>query len=54
MLSWFKPTSEKDKLQKQYDKLMKEAFTLSKSNRAASDQKYAEADVLAKKIETLT
>lgn len=53
MLSWFKSTSEKEKLQKQYDKLMKEAFTLSKTNRTASDQKYAEADALAKKIETM-
>ena len=32
---------------------MKEAFDLSKINRSASDAKYAEADAVQKKIETL-
>lgn len=49
----FGKRSEKDKLQKQYEKLMKEAYDLSKTDRKKSDTKYAEADALAKKIENL-
>jgi len=52
MFSIFK-SSEKDRLNKQYKKLLKEAFDLSKSNRAASDEKYAQADAIMKKIEAL-
>ncbi len=46
-------SSPKKKLQKQYKKLISEAHKLSTSNRSASDQKYAEADAVAKKIEAL-
>ena len=49
----FGKKSEKEKLQKQYEKLMKQSFELSKTNRQASDQKAAEADEVAKKIEAL-
>ena len=53
MFGLFKKKTEKEKLEIEYKKLMKEAFELSKSNRSASDDKYAEADRIMKKIETL-
>jgi hypothetical protein len=53
MFGLFKKKSEKEKLQEQYKKLLKESFDLSKSNRTASDAKQAEADVILKKIEAL-
>ncbi|MFS4468451.1 Lacal_2735 family protein [Maribacter sp. 2210JD10-5] len=53
MFRLFKKKTEKEKLQEQYQKLMKEAFDLSKSNRSASDTKYAEADEIQKKIDVL-
>ncbi len=51
MFSLFKRKSEKEKLQERYQKLMKEAFELSKTNRSKSDAKVAEADEIMKKIE---
>ncbi|MEM6829586.1 MAG: Lacal_2735 family protein [Bacteroidota bacterium] len=53
MFGLFKKKSEKEVLQKKYEKLMKEAFELSKSNRQASDAKQAEADEVLKKMEAL-
>ncbi|MFI8378823.1 Lacal_2735 family protein [Leeuwenhoekiella sp. NPDC079379] len=53
MFGLFKKKTEKEKLQQQYEKLMKEAFQLSTRNRSASDDKYAEADIIMKKIEKL-
>ncbi|WP_143469388.1 Lacal_2735 family protein [Leeuwenhoekiella nanhaiensis] len=53
MFGLFKKKTEKEKLEIEYKKLMKEAFELSKSNRSASDDKYAEADRILKKIESL-
>ncbi|NKI32068.1 Lacal_2735 family protein [Croceivirga thetidis] len=53
MFGLFKKKTEIEKLQEQYQKLMKEAFDLSKINRSASDEKYAEADKIQKKIESL-
>jgi hypothetical protein len=50
---FWKKTSPEDKLRKQYEKLMKEAFDLSKTNRTASDSKYAEADEVMKQLEAL-
>lgn len=50
MLGLFKKRSETDKMKKKYEKLMKEAFILSKTDRKASDSKYAEADKLMEKI----
>ncbi len=41
------------KLLKKYDKLMEEAYILSKTNRKASDQKYAEADEVMSEIVAL-
>ena len=49
----FSRKSEKEKLQLQYEKLMKQSFDLSKTNRQASDAKTAEAEEVAKKIAAL-
>ncbi|MEM9142718.1 MAG: Lacal_2735 family protein [Bacteroidota bacterium] len=54
MFGFFKKKSEVEKLQEKYRKVMQEAFALSKSNRSASDAKYAEADAIQKEIEALT
>ena len=51
MFGIFKKKSEIEILQKEYAKLMKEAFELSKINRSDSDKKYAEAEEVMKKIE---
>lgn len=49
----FGKKSEKEKLQKEYGKLMKEAHRLSHSDRKAADKKMAEADAIAQKMEAL-
>lgn len=49
----FKRTSEVDKLQKKYEKLMSEWHKLSTVNRGESDKKYAEAQEVLQKIEQL-
>lgn len=54
MFGLFKKKTELEKLQEKYQKLMKEAFDLSKTNRSASDTKYAEADEVQKKIEAIS
>ena len=53
MFKLFKKKSKVEVLQGQYDKLMKEAFQLSTSNRTASDEKYAEAQAVLDQIEAL-
>lgn len=54
MFGIFKKKSEKEKLQDQYAKLLKESHRLSTINRAESDLKAAEADEIAKKIEAMS
>lgn len=54
MFGLFKKKSEKEKLEEQYNKLIKESYDLSHKDRKASDQKAAEADAILKKIEALT
>lgn len=54
MFGLFKKKSEKEKLAEKYNKLMQEAFELSKVNRTQSDQKYAEADAIQKKMDSLS
>lgn len=54
MFGLFKKKTEVEKLNGKYDKLMKESFELSKINRKASDEKYAEANEIMKEIEKLT
>ena len=53
MFGLFKKKTEKEKLQEQYEKLMKEAHRLSTINRAESDKTAALADEVAKKMESL-
>jgi hypothetical protein len=53
MFGLFKKKTEKEKLQSQYEKLMKESFELSTQNRSKSDDKAAEADAIMKQIEAL-
>ena len=50
----FSKKSPKEKLQKKYEKLMKESYNLSKSNRKASDEKVAEAEEILKQINSLS
>ena len=49
----FSKKSPKEKLQKKYEKLMKEAFDLSKIDRSKSDGKHAEADAVLRQIDAL-
>lgn len=53
MFGFFKKKDPVAKLEAQYKKVMKEAFELSKVNRSAGDDKYAEAEEIQKKIEDL-
>jgi len=53
MFGLLKRKSEAEKLQQKYEKLMKEWYALSKTNRSESDKKYAEAEAIAKKIDAL-
>jgi len=53
MFKLFKKKTKLEKLQKEWDDLMKEAFILSKSNRAASDAKYSLANRVLGEIERL-
>ncbi|WP_299127759.1 Lacal_2735 family protein [uncultured Winogradskyella sp.] len=53
MFGLFKKTSEADKLQKKYEKLMADWHKLSTTNRAESDKKYAEAQNILEQIEKL-
>ena len=53
MFKLFKKTSELDTLQKQYEKLMADWHKLSTTNRAESDKKYAEAQIILNKIDAL-
>ncbi len=52
-MSWFRRSSEKEKLEKKYRKLLDEAYKLSHSDRKSSDLKTAEADTILKQIEAL-
>ncbi len=53
MFNFFKKKSEAEILNEKYSKLLNEAYELSKTNRAKSDSKYAEAEELVKKIQEL-
>ena len=53
MFNLFRKKTEKEKLEKQYKKCLEEAFILSKTNRAASDNKTAEANEILKEIDKL-
>lgn len=53
MFGLFNRKSEKDILYENYQKLTKEAHSLSTSNRKLSDQKIYEAEEVMKKLELL-
>ena len=53
MFGIFKKKSEVEKLESIYQKLLKEAYNLSTSNRKLSDSKTAEANEVLKQIEIL-
>lgn len=53
MLGLFKKKSPIEKLEAKHDKLLEEAFKLSKTNRSASDAKTAEAADVMREIENL-
>jgi hypothetical protein len=53
MFGLFKKKSEQDKLYDQYQKLTKEAHSLSSTNRKLSDQKVYEAEEIMKQLEQL-
>lgn len=53
MFGLFKKKSEKDKLYEKYQKLTKEAHSLSTVNRKLSDQKVFEAEEVMKKLEQI-
>ncbi|MCH2223506.1 MAG: Lacal_2735 family protein [Crocinitomicaceae bacterium] len=53
MISIFKKKSPISVLQKEYKKLMKEAYELSTSNRTLSDEKIAEAETILLKMKEL-
>ncbi|TNF25209.1 MAG: Lacal_2735 family protein [Bacteroidetes bacterium] len=53
MFGFFKRKTEREKLLEAYNRLMEEAYHLSKVNRAASDSKYAEADAIQKKLDAM-
>jgi len=51
---FFKKKSPREKLQKKYEELMSEAYSLSTKNRSLSDAKYAEADAVLKEMDKLS
>ncbi len=53
LFSFLSKKTEKEKLQEQYEALLKESFDLSKVDRKKSDQKMAEAEAIASQIEKL-
>ena len=53
MFGLFKKKTEKEKLQAQYEKLMKEAHSLSTSNRKLSDEKVYEAEEVMQQLEKM-
>ncbi|TMM59328.1 Lacal_2735 family protein [Maribacter algarum] len=54
MFTLFKKKSEKEILQKKYEKLMKEAHSLSTTNRKLSDTKVFEAEEVLKQMDKIT
>ncbi|MDX5337464.1 MAG: Lacal_2735 family protein [Cyclobacteriaceae bacterium] len=53
MFNLFRKKSQKEKLQELYSKKLKEAYSLSHSNRTESDRIMAEAEEIAKKIDSI-
>ena len=53
MFGIFRKKSEKEKLLSKYNKLLKESYELSNSNRKKSDSKMLEANEILKKIDAI-
>lgn len=53
MFNLFKKTTERERLEKTYRKLLEESFRLSTIDRKASDLKRAEAEDVLKRMEAL-
>ena len=53
MFGIFKKKTEKEKLQETYNKLLKEAYEASHSNRTLADKIMTEAEEFGKKIDLL-
>ena len=53
MFGIFKKKTPLEKLNEKYQKLMKESFKLSKTDRKAADSKVAEAEIVLKEIDAL-
>lgn len=54
MFGWlFKKKTDREKLELQYKRLMVQSYELSKTNRAASDAKVAEAEMVSKMIDEI-
>jgi len=53
MFGLFKKKTQKEKLQLKYEKLTKESYELSHTNRKLGDEKLAEADAVMREIESL-
>jgi hypothetical protein len=53
MFGLFKKKSPIEVLQQRHQKVLEEAFQLSKVNRSESDKKYKEADDIAQEIQKL-
>jgi hypothetical protein len=53
MFGLFKKKSERELLSEQYNKLMSESHSLSTTNRAESDKKYAEAQKFMDQVDKL-
>ena len=53
MFGLFKKKSQLEILKCKYEKLMEASFILSKSNRKAADQKFADAEAVMVEIEKL-
>lgn len=53
MFKLFKKKSKSDLLEEKYQRLLKEAYDLSTSNRMQSHLRYAEAEGVLKEIEAL-
>jgi hypothetical protein len=52
MFNFFKKDPSK-RLVQEYDKIMEDAFILSRTNRKLADEKYAEAELVMQKIVAL-
>ena len=53
MFGLFKKKTQKEKLQARYESLLKDAHSLSTTNRKLSDQKTFEAEEVMKQLEQL-